>query len=55
MYGIDPAILTGTTWRGKPIASGFNFGLPLGTMTEARFAAAQGDQDAQDMLRDLGA
>jgi hypothetical protein len=42
MYGIDPAILTGTPWRGKPIASGFNFGLPLGTMTEARFAAAHG-------------
>lgn len=50
MYGINPAIVTGTSWHGQPIASAFNFGLPLGTMTEARFAAAHGPRTPPRLL-----
>ncbi len=38
MCGVDPAVLAGVPWRGAPLATAFNLGLPLGTTTEVCLA-----------------
>lgn len=38
MCGIDPALLVGATWRGRPLESGYNLGLPLATASEVCLA-----------------
>lgn len=38
MCGIDPERLTGATWNGQPLTSGYNLGLPLATASEVCLA-----------------
>jgi len=40
--GIDPAVLTGVQWRGRPVNDVFNLGLPGGTTTEFWHAIRHG-------------
>src|SRR5437870_2842307 len=42
MCGIDPALLVGTSWRGGPVRSAYNLGLPLGTIAEVCHAVEHG-------------
>src|SRR5438132_9175621 len=40
--GIDPAVLAGMTWQGRPLTGAFNLGLPGGTTTEFWHAVRHG-------------
>lgn len=40
--GIDPAVLAGVHWQGRPLGGAFNLGLPGGTMTEFWHALRHG-------------
>jgi hypothetical protein len=42
MAGIDPSVLTGAAWRGRPLESGYNLGLPLATTGEVRLSVEHG-------------
>ena len=50
MCGIDPAVLTGTPWRGEQLKTTFNLGLPLATAAEIWLAAEHGPRVPPKLL-----
>jgi hypothetical protein len=42
MAGIDPSVLTGVRWGGRPLEHGYNLGLPLGTTAEVCLSVEHG-------------
>jgi hypothetical protein len=41
-FALDPAVLAGTPWRGRPLAAVYNLALPLGTTSEVCLAVEGG-------------
>ena len=50
MCGIDPAVMTGTPWRGQRLKTTFNLGLPLATAAEIWLAAEHGPRVPPKLL-----
>jgi hypothetical protein len=42
MCGLDPVVLAGTPWAGRPLATAYNIGLPLGTADDVALAVEHG-------------